>query len=108
MDKEDIPKLLGLLNVKRCNEFADWIKVGLCLYNVENTEAHLKLWKRFSQKGDKFKAEDCEKHWEKFTKKEGGVGMGSLIFWAKADNEAEFMKYRNGKDKKGKKKPKIV
>jgi hypothetical protein len=103
MDKEDIPKLLGLLDVKRCNEFKEWIRVGNCLYNIENTDAHLKLWKRFTQKGEKFKAEDCEKYWAKMTQKEDGIKLGSLIFWAKADNEAEFTKYRAGKDKKDKK-----
>ena len=101
LDKEDIPKLLGLLDTKRCEEFADWIKVGLCLYNIESTDAQLKLWKRWTQKAEKFKAAECDKHWAKFTKKEeGGLTMGSLIFWAKEDNEEEYTKYRKEKEMK--------
>jgi len=70
------------LSLDRCNSYAEWLNVGFCLYNID--DSLLELWDEFSKKGDTYKAGECEKLW--CNMKKSSIGIGSLKYWAKMDN----------------------
>jgi AAA domain/Primase C terminal 2 (PriCT-2) len=49
----------------------------------------LPTFREFSQKSDKYKKGECESKWSGFGASNDGVGIGSLIAWAKEDNPAQ-------------------
>jgi hypothetical protein len=100
-DYETIHKLVMILNPQNADNYHDWLKVGLCLYNIcyenglsINLNKHflLQFWIEFSQQSSKFKEGECEKLWETFSPRQGGLTEGSLRFWAKKDNPQEYQK----------------
>jgi len=74
------------LSLDRCNNYAEWLNVGFCLYNID--EYLIEVWDEFSQKGDSYKAGECEKLWSSM--KKGSIGMGSLKYWSKMDNPTAY------------------
>lgn len=86
-----IKGLMDCLSDKRADDYADWLNVGFCLYNINpNT---LDLWIAFSKKSDKYKEGECDKLWNTMSKK--GVSIGSLKYWAKLDNPEQYKKVIN-------------
>lgn len=75
-------KLVELLNVNRAEDYNEWIRVGWCLHNID--DSLLNSWITFSKQNPKFKKGECEKMWKKF--KNEGFGIGTLFYWAKMDN----------------------
>lgn len=91
--KEDIeyaPLLINILNQERAENYNNWIELGWCCHNIGNKL--LQTWINFSKKSSKFKEGECEKLWE--TMKPDGLGMGTLIRWARNDNPVEYEKLR--------------
>jgi len=70
------------LSLERCNDYTEWLNVGFCLYNID--DSLIDVWDKFSTKGDSYKAGECEKLWGSM--KKGSIGMGSLKYWSKMDN----------------------
>jgi P4 family phage/plasmid primase-like protien len=90
---KEIEILLDMLNLKRCNNYTDWINIGLCLHNIN--DKYLLLWEKWSQQSTKYQEGECETNWNKFKKDKDGLKIGSLLMWAKNDNSNlydEFMK----------------
>lgn len=88
--------LTKLLSVKRADNYYDWIRVGWCLHNIDNTL--LDSWIEFSKKTSntkQFKIGECEKLWVTF--RDEGFGIGSLYHWAKIDNLDGFLEYKKQK-----------
>lgn len=80
-------KLVRILSPKRAVDYDQWIQVGWCLHNIN--ESLLDEWIEFSKKAkNKFKAGECEKLWEKF--KDDGYSIASLYKWAKDDNLEKY------------------
>lgn len=79
------------LNPRRADEYADWIKVGQCLYNI-----HPDLLDVFldfsSQNADKYNEGDCVRTWNGFTFRNDGdkLSYGSLRYWSRDDNPEAF------------------
>ena len=97
-DSDELEELLNMLNDSRRDCYDDWIKVGMCIYNITNGHG-LDLWKEWSKKSDKYQVNDCRNMWKGFKNKDGAKGLqkGSLLHWAKED---ELDIYNNFKHKK--------
>jgi|GEM_PF-3752617 len=74
------------LSVKRAKDYTEWVNIGFCLYNIDNSL--LEVWDEFSKKGVTYKAGECEKLWSSM--KKGSIGIGSLKYWAKTDNPKAY------------------
>lgn len=87
-DYELIKGLVNCLSVKRADDYAKWLNVGFCLYNISTTL--LELWEEFSQISIKYENDKCQELWDKMTKK--NMTIGTLKYWAKEDNPYEYNK----------------
>lgn len=87
-DYELIKELVNCLSVKRADDYANWLNVGFCLYNISSEL--LELWEEFSQKSNKYEDGKCQEIWDKMTKK--NITIASLKYWAKQDNPDEYNK----------------
>jgi hypothetical protein len=74
---------LSKLPDRLCNSYADWISVGLSLYSLGLDG--LLLWDNWSKLSPKYEPGVCEEKWETFQPDE--IGIGSLFFLAKYDND---------------------
>ena len=99
-EKNDIKKLVNMLDKKRLNNYQDWLNVGICLKNINSS--YLELWDRWSENGEKYDDSCCEKKWKTFNKdSDKKLGVGSLIKWANDDNKdrlKNFLSERNIKN----------
>ena len=93
-------QLLKILSADRADNYHKWIELGWCLHNIDNVEL-LEDWIDFSSQSDKFDdgygggvCGECEKQWDKFHG-ETGLGMGSLVRWAKEDDETAYTIWLN-------------
>lgn len=88
-----VGKLVSLLNADRADSRTSWIEVGLCLHNIDYQL--LGLWIEFSKQSAKFCDGECEKIWASFTKREGGLSIGTLHKWAKEDSPEKYKEIVN-------------
>jgi P4 family phage/plasmid primase-like protien len=91
-DLQIIFGLIDILNVRRADNYQEWIQLIWCCYNIHNTDERL-LEKviEFSKKSEKYKdeaEESCREKWNESS--DGGLGEGSLHMWAKEDNYTEY------------------
>ena len=84
----DIETIIGTLSNNRCENYNDWISVGICLFNLNNK--YLLIWIKWSQKSEKYNDGDCEEKWKSFKKDKNGLKIGSLLMWAKLDNQIKY------------------
>ena len=91
----EIENLLNMLSQIRCDNYNEWINIGFCLYNINNN--YLLLWENWSQKSVNYKKDECEKKWKKFKKNKDGLKIGSLLSWAKNDNEVNYDEFIKNK-----------
>ena len=87
-DYELIKELVNCLSVKRADDYANWLNVGFCLYNISSEL--LELWEEFSQKSNKYEDGKCQELWDKMTKK--NMTIGTLKYWAKIDDPKKYNK----------------
>lgn len=77
------------------DEYEKWIRVGWALHH---TDKRLFLsWIKFSSQSTKFDFKDIvklKKDWEGF-KREDGITIRSIMYWAKMDNLAEYENIRS-------------
>jgi Primase C terminal 2 (PriCT-2). len=94
VEEEKLKYVKGLvkcLSKKRATEYDPWLSVGFCLHNI-NTNL-LNEWKEFSSLSDSYDEDSCDKQWALNSRSnyEGHkYGIGSLVKWAKEDNETLF------------------
>jgi hypothetical protein len=74
--------LLRRLDPWRCDDYQEWVKVGMSLQELGSDG--LRLWESWSQGSPKFKPGECESKWETF--KSDGLTLGSLFEWANSDH----------------------
>ena len=92
---EDIEYLLTMLSDDRLNNYDEWIKVGMCLHNIN--KMYLLLWKKWSQKSNKYEKNTCEIKWKTFAKnKETGLKIGSLLKWCSDDDSDNYKLFMRG------------
>lgn len=92
----EIQELLNIINIDRIDNYNTWIQIGMCLYNMESSQRLLDIWKVNSEQSDNYDEGCCEKHWTNF-KKEGGLTICSLLYWARHDNLSAYNKYLEAK-----------
>ena len=84
--------VLNCLSDERANEYELWIRLGMCLKNIGG-EKLFDVWDNFSERGDNYNSTiDCRKSWDSFNKNENPLSRGSLNYWARLDNEKEYIK----------------
>jgi hypothetical protein len=71
------------LSPSLATNYWDWLRVGMALHGVSDDGEMLEAWDRWSRHdSEKYEEGVCKQKWESFGKK-GGLGLGSLIFWAR-------------------------
>ena len=90
--RELVGQCVGLLNVARADDYDEWTRTGMCLYNVGDfmgdADAFLPLWDSFSRRSRKYEAGACERKWRSFGGRVNGLSLGSLRHWA-GDDDAD-------------------
>lgn len=86
--------LLYVLNPARSDSYDDWTKIGMVLKNTYGNKGH-ELWDKFSQlSSDKYSKNECIQKWESFNDdKDEKVTLGTIMKWAKEDNEKLSIMY---------------
>ena len=82
-DEELALEALDHLAPWRTDDREAWLKVGMALHSVD--EGLLDYWDGWSQQSEKYRPKECARQWRSF-KADGGIGLGSLIAWARADS----------------------
>jgi len=96
----NIESILDKLPIEMCDDYAQWIRIGMILYNT-GKKAGVDLFDMFnkwSSKSKKYKGNaDIKKYWKQLenNKSKSKVGIGSLIFEAKKNGIDGF--FKNGK-----------
>ena len=93
-EKEYIISLVGILSSERYDNFEKWIEVGICLNSISQCDESFHIWDTFSQQSSKYEAEGTRVKWKEISdsnKNRKEVTMGSLVYWAKTDNEKAYM-----------------
>ena len=85
---QDIKLLIGILSQDKCENYADWIAVGMCLYNINSN--YVTIWNEWSKKSKKYEEGVCEDKWSSFSKDKDGLKIGSLLRWAKNDSPDKY------------------
>lgn len=70
----------------RAENYEDWIKLGWTLRNIDYRLAD--TWVQFSKFSSKYISGECEKLWDSM--RMDTLGIGTLRWWAKQDNEARY------------------
>lgn len=93
---DTIKKYVKLLSDYRAFEHKQWIEVGLCLFNID--DSLIDTWIEFSQRvADKFIPGECEEKWVSFRHKQDNVlGLGSLHRWAMLDDPVGYEIVKRG------------
>lgn len=80
-----LPEILAALLPSRADNYADWIRVGMILFNEG---VPLTVWRDWSKQSAKFQEGACEAAWESF--KKGSLTIASLWAMLKIDNLGVF------------------
>jgi hypothetical protein len=86
-DRELALSALAGLNPVRAVGYGDWLGVGMALHSVSPDAEMCSAWDNWSRAGgEKYHPGECARKWQSFGRGgRGGVGLGSLIHWAKLD-----------------------
>ena len=88
---DNIQELLNILSIKRCDEYMDWLTVGMAL---KNGGYNIDVWKEWSKKSIKYDEKYLSQTWDNFkdnlTHK---VSIGTIHYFAKQDNEELYTEY---------------
>ena len=95
-DHEDIEKVIMSINKEHAEDYHDWIKVGIALFQAK---CPFSLWDKFSQRGDNYDKGQCLFKWETFKDKvlDEPVTIKTLYWWLKQEDLATFTSLVNGK-----------
>ena len=91
----EINAFLNCLKKERADDYQDWRRIGLCLYNMSHKNYN--IWNIWSQQSPKYNEDMCFSIWytefPKFSKY--NMGLHKLKEMAKQDNLEEFKKIIN-------------
>jgi hypothetical protein len=74
------------LSPSLATNYWDWLRVGMALHGVSDDAEMLEAWDRWSRHDlEKYEEGVCQRKWVSFGKK-GGLGLGSLIYWARQNS----------------------
>ena len=65
-----------------------WVKIGMALHSVDPSSEMLSVWDTWSRPSDRYEDRACADQWKTFDSN-AGIGVGTLIMWAKQDSGDE-------------------
>ena len=91
----EIKALLNCLKKERADDFEDWRKIGICLYNMD--DRNYETWRVWSSQSNKYDIDKCAKCWFSEFPKCGkyNLDLNKLKEMAKKDNCEEYKKIIN-------------
>jgi len=92
LSKLETKPFLNCLKPERANDWSDWKKIGICLYNMD--DRNYDIWRAWSSQSEKYNEDACIKAWYTEFPKCGkyNLGLNKLKELAKHDNLAEYEK----------------
>ena len=85
---ETIIKLLNGLSVERLQNYDDWLKIGIALYNEGGS---CELWDEASKKARNYQLGACSEKWRSFKgERNTKITLGTLFMFLKQDNPTLF------------------
>lgn len=101
---KEVREIMPFLSAERASTYESWMRVGWALHNIGvGSQDALQIWIDFSKKTTKgnFSEAGCIYEWAKMDRKNDGpkVTLGTLRFYAKEDDEEEYVKYCRAKSK---------
>ena len=85
------------LSEERADDFKNWMEVGWCLHNIDQSEEMFQTWMKFSQKSAKFSKnnvaqlkKDWYRGWNRSSSQQRRLTERSLHMWAKNDNPLRY------------------
>jgi len=90
LTQEEIRPYLECLKFDRVNDYDDWKRVGISLFNMDHR--NYELWRNWSKLSPKFNDDVCFKAWYKEFPKAGkyNLGLNKIRELAKQDNPEKF------------------
>jgi len=87
-----VKDIVKCLSKERACDYGKWFDVALCLRNINANL--LDSWKEFSKQAPSYDPNECDTKWHSINTSHSGerLGIGSLMFWAKNDNEKMYIK----------------
>jgi Primase C terminal 2 (PriCT-2) len=77
---------LDHVSASRVEDYSDWLAVGMALHSVDPSLSMLAEWDRWSSQSQKHATGECGRKWSSFSENPIGVGIGSLIEWARQND----------------------
>jgi len=84
-----IKTLVGLIDVKYCDDRNDWLKLVCAMKKCKFTEQETKEW---SMKSDRYTESGFDKVWEQYFTEEITATEGTIRYYAKLSNPTEYKK----------------
>ena len=89
---KEVSNLINLLDIVRSDNYNEWIKTGIIIYNILNEQGR-DIFIEFSQLSNKFNLDECNKKYDSFqNEKEIKLTIGTLKMMAKEDSPEEYSK----------------
>jgi len=104
-DEIALAKRLALecLSAERADGYDSWMRVGWCLYHIDQSEDMFKTWMKFSEKSPSYTSNNVDalrRDWLKGSMRRVNgsmeIRMGSLKMWARADNPVKYSEIMDG------------
>ena len=97
--EDPIEFYVSILNKNRCDEYDSWLRVCICLKNID--EKYKELFIKWSSQSEKFNRHSCEKKWQEIKidsrDERNRLKLGSLRAWAKRDNPEKYIEYNQNR-----------
>ncbi len=95
LTQEEIKPYLDCLKKKRADDYDDWCRIGLSLFNMDHR--NFELWKTWSSQSAKYEEQGCRKKWYVEFPKAGKYNMGfnKIKELAKQDNIEKYRQIIN-------------
>ena len=86
-----IKQYLDMINIKRADDYVEWIKIGMAIYNSNNSVGAFNIWDKWSKQSDKYNGFDTNK-WKWNTFLNGTLSISTLKYYAKIDSPESYDK----------------
>lgn len=90
LTQDEIKPYLDCLKKKRADDYEDWRRVGICLFNMDHR--NYELWKNWSRQSSKYEEKGCFQAWYKEFPKASkyNLGLNKIREYAKVDNPEKY------------------
>ena len=94
---------LECLSAERAESYDSWMRIGWCLYHIDQSEEMFNVWMKFSDKSHTSASNNVDalrRDWMKGSMRRVNgsmeIRMGTLKMWAKADNVVKYSEIMDG------------